>query len=104
MSKHDAIPIQRTRPEDEWNWARTHRFSAAQIERPSSNQQLQAVIAGAASTNRTVRCVGTEDTSIRAVEVATADGDLRRIDAQHAFAASDPTGLFRNAWFDTTLG
>jgi len=25
-------------------------------------------------------------------------------DAQHAFAACDPTGVFRNVWFDMTFG
>lgn len=71
MSKPDPAARQRTQPEAQWNWARTHRFSATQIERPTSNRQLQAVIAAAATASRTVRCVGSRHSFTN-----IADGDV----------------------------
>lgn len=42
----------------EWNWARTHRFNASHITYPTSIDQLQSLVAQAATTETTIRCVG----------------------------------------------
>jgi len=41
-----------------WNWARTHRFTASRLERPTSIEQLQRAIEAAVAGEKTIRCVG----------------------------------------------
>lgn len=45
--------------QDEWNWARTHRFSAASVLRPTTVDDVLTAVVEAAAAARTLRCVGT---------------------------------------------
>lgn len=42
-----------------WNWARTHRFSATQIHRPTSIDELLTIVAAAGQAENTLRGIGT---------------------------------------------